>query len=220
MSTKEIQSAPRRPRPRLETLSDLIYGLSLSIGAISLVITNGQSSSMGDINRNILEFVFVFLILITSWLVYTTDMSVLPVETRLVTFLNIVLLVLVAVIPYLFDQAVSTFNSASVQDYASVLFTVDLVGTLLIMAAFAGIIASEEEHLVDGEIMLRFRRTRNRQGFLAIAVLLALLVPWSWLVLGVPVRLLIWTVPLLSFWINTLRRPWFAREKHRTVQSP
>src|SRR5947209_17242720 len=145
--------APRRPRPRLESLSDLIYGLSLSIGAISLVITNSQSSSASDINRNILQFLFVFLILITSWIIYTSDMSVLPMETRLVTFLNVVLLILVAIIPYLFDQVVSTFNPLSVQEYASILFTADFAGSLLILAIFAHIIAQEEEHLVDGEIM-------------------------------------------------------------------
>ena len=87
----------RHPRPRLETLSDLIYGLSLSIGAISLVITNNTASNAGDIDRNILEFLFVFLILITSWIIYTSGMSVLPLETRLVTFLNVVLLILVAI---------------------------------------------------------------------------------------------------------------------------
>jgi len=83
----------------MESLSDLIYGLSLSIGAISLVISN-QSATIGDINQNILEFLSVFLILITSWIIYTTDMSVLPIETRLVTFLNVVLLVMVALTPY------------------------------------------------------------------------------------------------------------------------
>src|SRR5207253_967751 len=116
LSSEDGERAPRRPRPRLETLSDLIYGLSLSIGAISLVITNSQSSSASDINRNILQFLFVFLILITSWIIYTSDMSVLPIETRLITFLNIVLLILVALTPYLFDQVVSTFNSLNVQE--------------------------------------------------------------------------------------------------------
>src|SRR5882762_3454210 len=110
MSAQQGERHRKHPRPRLETLSDLIYGLSLSIGAISLVITNNQSSSASDINRNILQFLFVFLILITSWIIYTSDMSVLPIETRLVQLLNVALLMLVATIPYLFDQVVSTIN--------------------------------------------------------------------------------------------------------------
>src|SRR5438034_4282836 len=185
LSSQEGERAPRRPRPRLETLSDLIYGLSLSIGAISLVITNSQSSSAGDINRNILDFLFVFLILITSWIIYTSDMSVLPIETRLVTFLNVLLLILLAIIPYLFDQVVSTFNPLSVQEYASILFTGDFAGSLLILAIFAHIIAQEEEHLVDGEIMIRFRRIRNRLSLLTVIVLLLRAAAGGWLVVGV-----------------------------------
>jgi hypothetical protein len=180
--------------------------LSLSIGAISLVITNGQTSSAVDINRNILNFLFVFLILITSWIIYTSDMSVLPIETRLVTFLNVVLLILVAIIPYLFDQVVSIFNPAGVQEYASILFTTDYAGTLLIMAIFAHIIAQEEEQLVDGEIMIRMQRVRKVLSILTIVVLVSLAVPWNWLLLGVHIRLLIWYVPIISFWINRMRR--------------
>ena len=194
----------------METLSDLIYGLSLSIGAISLVITVSQSSSVDDINRNILQFLFVFLILITSWIIYTSDMSVLPVETRLITFLNVVLLVLVALTPYLFDQVVSTFNSLSVQEYASILFTVDLAASLLILATFAHIIAQEEEHLVDGYVMIRMRMVRNRLSILMVIVLIALVAPWDWVFLGVHIRLLIWSVPIISFWINRMRRSPFG----------
>jgi uncharacterized membrane protein len=196
----EAARAPRRPRPRLESLSDLIYGLSLSIGAISLVVTNNQASSASDINKNILQFFFVFLILITSWIIYTSDMSVLPIETRLVQLLNVVLLMLVAIFPYLFDQVVSPFNPSSIQDYASILFTVDFAGTLLILAIFSHIIAQEEEHLVDGEIMIRMRRVRNRQSLLMVIVLLSLAFPWDWLLLGVHVRFFIWLIPLISFW--------------------
>jgi len=218
LSRQEGERTPRRPRPRLETLSDLIYGLSLSIGAISLVITVSQSSSVDDINRNILQFLFVFLILITSWIIYTSDMSVLPIETRLITFLNVVLLVLVALTPYLFDQVVSTFNPLSVQEYASILFTVDLAASLLILAAFAHIIAQEEEHLVDGYVMIRMRRVRNRLSLLTGIVLIALVAPWDWVFLGVHIRLLIWSVPIISFWINRMRRSPFGLP--RDAQNP
>ena len=194
----------------MESLSDLIYGLSLSIGAINLVITNNQSSSASDINKNILQFLFVFIILITSWIIYTSDMSVLPIETRLVQLLNVLLLMLVATIPYLFDQVVSTFNPSSVQDYASILFTADYAGTLFIMAVFSHIIAQEEENLVDGDIMIRMRRVRNRLSLLAIIVVLSIAAPWDWIVLGVRVRLYIWLLPIISFWFNRMRRSPFG----------
>ncbi len=185
----------------------------MSIGAISLVITNNQSSSASDINRNILQFLFVFIILITSWIIYTSDMSVLPIETRLVQLLNVLLLMLVATIPYLFDQVVSTINPSSVQDYASILFTADYAGTLVVMAVFSHIIAQEEEHLVDGEIMIRMRRVRNRLSLLTVIVLLSLAFPWDWLLLGVHVRLFIWLVPIISFWFNRMRRSPFGLPK-------
>ena len=210
MSTEQNPKPSRRPRPRLESLSDLIYGLSLSIGAISLVITNSQSSSPSDINRNILEFLFVFLILITSWIIYTSDMSVLPVQTRLVTFLNVLLLIFVAIMPYLFDQVVSIHNERPVQDYASVLFTIDYAGSLLIMSGFAHIIAQEEMKLVDGEVMVRFRQTRDILAFLALVVSLSLVAPWGLALAGVQVRLLIWYFPIFMFWFNRLRRPTFV----------
>jgi uncharacterized membrane protein len=127
-------------------------------------------------------------------------MSVLPIETRLVQLLNVVLLMLVAIFPYLFDQVVSAFNPSSIQDYASILFTVDYAGTLLILGIFSHIIAQEEEHLVDGEIMIRMRRVRNRQSILMVIVLLSLAFPWNWLLLGVHVRFFIWLIPVISFW--------------------
>lgn len=200
----------RHARPRLETLSDLIYGLSLSIGAISLVITNSTASNASDIDRNILEFLFVFLILITSWIIYTSDMSVLPIETRLVTLLNVVLLILVAIMPYLFDQAVSLNNTFDVQDYASILFTFDYSGSMFIMAGFAHLIALEEKQLAHSDQMTRFQRIRNRLTILTVIVLFSPLVPWDWLILGVHLRLLIGLVPIASFWFNRMRNSPFG----------
>ncbi len=43
-------------------------------------------------------FAFTFLIQIITWLTYTTYMSVLLVETKAITFLNVGLLLLVALV--------------------------------------------------------------------------------------------------------------------------
>ncbi len=133
-------------------------------------------------------------------------MSVLPIETRLVTFLNVVLLMLVAIIPYLFDQVVSPFNASEVRRYASILFTIDFAATLLILAIFAHVIAIEEKQLVEKPVMARFRTSRNILFLLTAVVLLSLAFPWDWTYLGVPVRLFIWYVPIIMFWYNRMTR--------------
>src|SRR5207245_7240627 len=122
-------------------------------------------------------------------IIYTSDMSVLPVETRLVTFLNVILLILVVIIPYLFDQAVSLYNTVVDQDYASILFAIDYAGTLLILAGFAHIISQEEKQLVHGDQMVGLRRNRNRLTRRTIIILTSLAVPWDWCVLGLPISL-------------------------------
>jgi hypothetical protein len=207
LSKSEKSEAVRRPRPRLESLSDLIYGLSLSIGAISLVVNSVQSSGTGDINRNIIDFVFVFLILVTSWIIYTETTSVLPIETRPVTSLNVVLLVFVAIMPYLFEQAILQSNTVAVQDYASSLFVLDVSGQILIASAFAHIVVSEERRLVLGAgVVAGFRSSRNLLFFVALIVLVGLGIPWGWLLLQVQVRMLVCFVPIIVFWANRMRR--------------
>jgi len=88
------------PRPRIESLSDLIFGLALSIGAISLVsrVPATPSRMLIDIS----QFGFSFLILVSVWLGFTNIMSVLPLEDGTTVILNLVLLFLVSIEPYLF----------------------------------------------------------------------------------------------------------------------
>src|SRR3989442_9772905 len=89
-----------RPRPKIETLVDLIFGLSLSIGAVALITVSAPSST-AEINRRLLAFIFTSSFLITNWMVSTYQMSVLPVETNFMIYMNIVMLIPVATIPYL-----------------------------------------------------------------------------------------------------------------------
>ena len=206
------QPGPGRPRPRMETLADLIFGLSLSIGSIALIASSPLSS--GEINSHILAFIFSFLILITCWMIYTTQMSVLPLETRTTTYLNVVLLLLVALVPYLLNSvelvnaSLSPAQASSLRDYSSTLFALDLTGILLILALFAHIISMEEKRLVAPEIAGNFRTGRNMVLVAALLMFMSIAPEfWQWTLFSEPLRLYIWYLPLLLYWVGRLVRP-------------
>ncbi len=201
-----------RPRPRIETLADLIFGLSLSIGSIAFIAN--PPNSTGEITTHILAFAYTFFVLITAWMIYTTYMSVLPVETRTVTFLNVGLLLLVAVVPYLLNgvevvnQALAPSAVSMIQNYSSTLFALDLGGILIILATFAHVISLEEKRLVAPELVRLFRNGRNRMIILAALTLVSVAPQfWDWTFLGVPIRLYLWYPPLISYWVGRAVRP-------------
>src|SRR2546429_4241690 len=206
------QLSERRPRPRIETLADLVFGLSLSIGAIGLIAS--APATQGEINSHIYAFGFTFLVLITAWIIYTTFMSVLPGEVRAITFLNVALLLLVALIPYLLNSvelANPSLNSAEVSAigaYASTLFALDLTGIMLILAAFAHVISIEERNLVAPELARLFRKGKDRVATRSLPPAVSIAPQfWEWTLLGVPTRLYIWYLPLISYWLGRLVRP-------------
>lgn len=79
-------------------------------------------------------------------------MSVLPVETRAVTFLNVSLLLLVALVPYLLNSvelvnpSLSADAASAIKDYSSTFFALGLAGILVILAAFAHVLSLEEKN--------------------------------------------------------------------------
>jgi len=77
----------------------LVFGLALSIGAISLI--SNKPTEPNVLYIAIGGFGFSFLILIQIWFRFTEIMSVLPVETTGTRVLNTLLLLLVALEPYL-----------------------------------------------------------------------------------------------------------------------
>ena len=174
----------------------------------------GAPKDLGEINSHILAFIFTFLILITAWLIYTTYMSVLPVETRAVTFLNIILLLLVALIPYLLNSVevsstgITHVEAGRIQDYSSQLFALDLSGILFILAAFAHVLSIEENQLVPAETIKLFKGGRNRMVILAVLMAITIAPQfWTYPLLGVPVRLYMWYIPLVSYWVGRALRP-------------
>jgi len=197
-----------RPRPKIETLVDLIFGLSLSIGAVALITVSAPSST-AEINRRLLAFIFTASFLITNWMVYTYQMSVLPVETNFVIYMNVVMLILVATVPYLLynvefaNPSLTPQEYSVIQDYASSLFAVDLAAILAILASFSHIISIEEKRLVAPGLAKSFRQSRNVQAILSVIVLISLApVFWDLSIFGVQLRLYIWAIPIIVYWIR------------------
>jgi len=196
------------PRQRIETLSDLVFGLALSIGALSLI--GNSPTSPADIQGEILRFGFSFIILISVWLRYTHIMSMLPLETMATILVNIGLLFLVSVEPYLL-HLVNSFEGSALFDYVSVVYAIDLACLMGILALFSHLIVKENKSL-SADLSARERRTRN--GFILSASLFAVstLPPFFlWSFEGTPLRVLFWYAPIVVLW--SLRIPMIRRGK-------
>jgi len=195
-------------------LSDLIFGLSLSIGAITLIGT--QTYTPTSIFYRIVSFIFNFTIIIMIWVRYTGTMTILPVETGQVIFLNLLMLLLVGLEPYLLsiiqasmfipDQTgqlplLSTTATpySSTPDYSTALYALVLAGLVGIQGFFTHILSREEKGLVPASFLKKYRVARNVQFLLAMLFIISALPPfWGSTTLGLPLRLQVWWIPLLG----------------------
>ena len=144
------------PKPRILSLSDLIFGLALSISALTLI--GHQPTTAGQFFTSLGLYAFSFLILITVWRLYSSTTSILPSETSLLTGLTYVLLFLVSVEPYLFNEL---FASTTFADIVSSVYAYDVAVMFLILAVFNHTLASEERNLVSRSLTGKHRRSRN-----------------------------------------------------------
>ena len=202
--TQTIKS--RGPKTRIESLTDLIFGLALSIGSVSLL--SKPPSSPADVIMDLAGFGFSFLILISIWIRYTNIMSVLPVETSGTMFLNAVMLFLVSIEPYLLSLLVlGSFQASGVAVliFASEAYAIDLAGLTSIMGLLTHQLTIEERKLVKPELVGQYRRIRNVQYLAAFLFAVSALPPfWAWEILGTPVRFHLWYAILVFIWISRL----------------
>jgi uncharacterized membrane protein len=201
------EATPQIPRPRIQGLSDLVFGLALSIGAIQLVGSLPQDHDA--LVTDILAFGFSFLIIINVWNRYTTAISVMPVETTTLVRLNMLLLFLVVIEPFLFNLMVllphglANVLSPEISQY----YALDIAGMNLILAYFTHILTLEEKNLIPRGMIHRFRVARN-MFLLVSAVFLVSIVPFFWdvFLLSLPLRIVLWTSTFPLFWISR----WFG----------
>jgi uncharacterized membrane protein len=144
---------------RIENLSDLVFGLALSIGSIVLISKLPQTP--GDLVTGIVLFGFSFLLVVWIWTGYTTTMTALPYEVRGTLLLNIMLLFCVAVEPYLFY--VLSEGPFSLLEFASAVYALDVGAMLFILAGLVSMLLSEERkqgsHALPEARLRRFRRS-------------------------------------------------------------
>jgi uncharacterized membrane protein len=150
---------PRRPRPRIEFLSDLVFGLALSVGAIALV--SSPPASISAVIGDLATFGFSFWILITMWLRYTRIMSVLPLQSPRTNTLNVVLLFLVSIEPFLFNLVTRTpggvADPLAFENGISTLYGLDVGAMFVILASFTLVIANEDRKLIPQELVREFK---------------------------------------------------------------
>lgn len=195
-ASQEVGTKPR-PRARIESLSDMIFGLALSIGAISLVGSIGNITTTYILLRDITTFGYSFLILIMVWMRYTRIMSVLPFERRWTVSLNIALLFAVSIEPFLFN--VLQMGIATIKDNASQIYAADLGAMMAILALFTFVLADEDRNLVPKDQLREFKAeavTLSTAG--AVFFFSTLEIFWQSLAPdGTPWRLYIWIIPFV-----------------------
>jgi len=189
-------------RPRIEGLSDLIFGLALSIGAIQLV-----GSAPGDqtaLLTSVGAFGFSFLILISIWNRYTAIATTVPVESAAMVRLNMLLLFLVALEPYLFNLLMAREGpAAALGQGVSALYALDIGGMNLVLAYFTHVLASEEEALVPREAIGRFKNARNALLVVSLLFVVSAL-PFFWTVSyqGTQLKFVLWILSIPAIWLS------------------
>ncbi len=187
------------PRPRIETLSDLIFGLALSIGALALI--SKPPGNEGEILAGVVAFTFSFMILILIWIRYTAVMSVMRLETTTTRTLNLLMLFCVSIEPYLFNLVSSPSAIPSLIGYASMLYALDLGGLFLILGLFTFTVTHEDE----AHPMQKFHLAPNYLTAFQVQWSSEVISPGIFLVSALPIFWTLQVGPLhLRFWM------WFA----------
>jgi len=176
----------------------MLFGLAIAISAIPLLLR--LPAKPFGIVIDIAEFGFSFLILVSVWFGYWNVMSVLPMEDRTIVGLNIGLLFLVSIEPYLFYLNI-TFDLLSHEallNAASTGYALDMTGLMMILALFTQQLAMEERGLVPKEALARYKRLRDVLVIsAALFVITVLPAFWTTKFLGQPMRFIFWFIPLI-----------------------
>jgi uncharacterized membrane protein len=197
---------PFRPKLGLSDFSDLIFGLALTIAAVTLTVD--PPTTPYEIYVDIAIFSFNFYVLISVWVKHYQIMSVLPLERIRTRLTNIFLLFFVSIEPFLFNNLQTTVTgeeSLTFYSTASAIFGINIGMIMLMQALLCHEVATKDQKFVSQKLLRPFKAERNVLVFCsAIFFISALPLFWSTQINGFSLRYLIWIIPAGVVWIDRL----------------
>jgi hypothetical protein len=199
----ELSGPSAAPRVRLgiETISDVVFGLSLEIGSIALVSKLPQNAA--DLTRGVVEFGFTFVIIFMVWFAYRRAIVVFPYETQQTLIVNVAILFCVAIEPFLFYVSVVATGTI-VGGAASTAFALDVGAMMLLLAAFYFLLFAEDRRVshrpIPPEILQSLRGASLGRVVAGVIFLVSALPLFDTAgVLGTTVREDVWIASLSLF---------------------
>jgi uncharacterized membrane protein len=182
-------------KSRIRTFSDYVFGLVVVFSAFSL--TNSVIRAPADLVSSIALFTLSFAILITVWHLYDGLMAKLRVETSTALALNIVLLFLAVLEPFLLNIV---FSNPRISDFASTCYAIDMAGLLGICALLAQVLTIDSRNALSVEVSKNLRSERNLLAIVA-AIFLVSTAPFlvTFTFLGWTLRAWVWVAMLFVY---------------------
>jgi uncharacterized membrane protein len=155
-------------KSRIRTFSDYVFGLVVVFSAFSL--TNSIIQTPPDLVSSIALFALSFAILITVWHLYDGLMAKLRVETSTAVALNIVLLFLAVLEPFLLNI---TLSNPRISDFASICYAIDMAGLLGVCALLAHVLTIDSVNALSAQVSKTLRSERNLLAIIAAIFLVS-----------------------------------------------
>jgi uncharacterized membrane protein len=177
----------------------MIFGLALSLGAIGLVANPPTSSA--TLYTDLATFGFSFLILIVVWLAYTRLMMALTLERLSTLHLNVALLFVVSIEPFLLNVLVRPNLTADFFAAVSQAYAVDVATMLVLLGLFGWALATSKNPSLPDRLRRTYRSEALNRWFAAGLFFVSAVPVFEQVrVFGEPVRVVLWVVAVGIVW--------------------
>jgi uncharacterized membrane protein len=133
----------------IEDLSNLVFGLALTLGAVALVRPEGNN--LCQLLTILFNFALSFFIIIWIWWLYNRLIKRMEMDSKLEVILNYVLLFLVVIEPFLY----TLINISS----GATIYAIDIGTALLILGVFTHLIILKSQKVEEDMNRLKVSRS-------------------------------------------------------------